>query len=460
MGAMRKITDDAGNAVVSDWMMAKENNDIDGAMAATAFAAESGLLPVHKITAMEIDAENEITARQNRDAELYADEAVKNGDAGLAIEIIQNSNKTDAEKAAEIAHLKNRSLVIQSEKEVLDYAANHGADEASRKLSDPKNWPDLTGDNRKTVMTRVAQESNAMEAATFEELQDEVRLGNFANTVELASDPRFVSLNATDREKLSQSLGKEASNDIAEFLTLSNTLSGYDPKTDPRGAVEKEYRKLIASGFTGERAEELHTILQDRLSPDAAPLEASERVLGDVMSAMTERFKAGDLGNYRISGDKIKAVEEGGVTTYYRIDKNPLIGRTVLGDEVVLSEEEKARFDAGKTGVTDIYEDKTAKEKAGATLRAMKDHLERKRNSGEAVTANDFTKEIESLVEGFGVGSADKDIFDDDIGEDSEYDYFGPVISPEDGGVDAGLFPSRTKNLEQQAKELFNATGY
>lgn len=399
----------AKGAAVAAWSMAVEAGDPETANAITAGASGRYLHP-DEAAMMDYEAAQKIRERQLSDARLRAETALMRGDvaAGKA-ELEAAPWENPDEKAFTLAKYETKGAaeaVARTYRERWDSGEDPrailGELEARNEDGTFKNGAEMSPIQRRELTDAMYRELNAERAETVKGLADEIKNGVPLRVIE--TSVVFRSLPDAQKAELSRLAVEGAKNDVSDYLAALRSAQSYDPTKDSMGDELAGMKEQAALRFSGERFDAVVNALEQAANR-MAPQSATERVMNDYFSNLQKRYDAGELGGFRVTGSDIsKRKDANGIEVYTVPDPEgkafPGLLGTYKGRVIQLSEEDRLRYESGKTGSGDVYEDAAAKEAAFSRFLTVQQELESKIKAGELTSADEIQAEGNRLLGG------------------------------------------------------------
>lgn len=447
VGAVQQTTAQAREAYMANVRRAIEAKDSEAARDIAFAGWEEGYWGEDDAVRIAFQAEDQIEAETVESLNAMKETALLERDPERALSYVDQMPIPEEDKALQRAAIRERdaySLLIEQAED----AISEDPEKALREL-DGDGYKQLRASDRAKLADIAANNINAERSAVVNAIKDGITLGEIKSPSDLAGRPDFESLSARQKLEIEEFYKAGALNDVAEYATMRRALQAYDPARDPRGEERTNFETGIALRFEGKRAEELQNLLVERLE-NPEPLPPSQRVVSDIFSSIDDRFKNGELGNYRLTGSQIKRVEgDNGEVTYHRYDDGGYFRRATVGPAIKLSERDRQRFESGEKNDSDLYEDLQAKESAWSRSLEIQQEIERKISAGEITEAEEIEAEVNRLFGNELNSSLETRLQKDRIGNELPGAGYGTI--------NAGLFPT---NPETEIEELLNATGY
>lgn len=402
--AMRESVGRATNALQADVIRMTEAGELEPAIQKISYGVSQGWIPEDRGEMMKIQAKDQIETKQIEALQNQKRTALLYNDQALAMESIDAMPIREDEKALERASITEQfgyNALLRTGEDILDpkeLLSWIDSDEASK----------LRPSDKEKFRNGAYQSLNMENSATISGLKEEIDLRGGITPSELEGRDDFNSLSDRDKEAVRQFVTKGVQNDIAEFSTLQRAIRGYEPNDDPRGSTRADLERSIALRFNGDRANELIQSL-DEATNRTGPVTPSERVVSDVFTSLQKRYEAGEVGNFKVTGDMIREhTDENGVVSYVVPDPKgeipanaPWLGRnTPQGRIINLTEDDILKFKSGKTDAGDIYEDQRAKQSAFSRFLNVQSEVEQKVKSGELTEPDEITNEVNRLLGG------------------------------------------------------------
>lgn len=446
----------AREAIDADYYRAIEAGDADTAISLSRYGFEQGFIPEDVAARMEIGAVDAVETKTLEVLQNQKKTALAYGDISSALKAVDAMPIREDEKALEKAVVTEQygyQETMRQAEDILDPAQRIAALQSDA-------FNNLRPSDKQKMLDASFREMNEEVSMTVNGLKDDISLGGVASEGDLEFRDDFKALPQREKIAVRQFLKQGALNDIAEFSTLQRAIRGYDPSVDPRGAEKAELERSIALRFDGERADELSQTLQEA-TQRTGPQSAAERVLSDVFTDLQKRYEAGDVGNFRVTGDQIsERVDENGVTLYTVPDpggdfkKKGLLG-TYTGRVIELSEQDRIRFKEKGKDSGEVFEDRKAKDAAFSRFLNVQQEVELKVKAGEITEADEIQAEVNRLLGGEVLGALETRLQKDGGGNSL------PGMSS--GRMSSGLFPPSSLpggDPRELLNSLGNATGY
>ena len=429
--AMKTTVGRATDSLMLEITRAKESGNLDLVKNHTAFGVQQGWLPVDRAELINLQAQDEIEANQVEILQNQKKTALLYNNQPLAMEAIDAMPIREDEKELERASITEQfgyNALLKTGEDILepkDLLKWIDSDEASK----------LRPSDKAKFRDGAYQTLNAINSATLSGLKEEIDLRGGITPSELEGRDDFKSLSDRDKEAVRQFVTKGVQNDIAEFATLQRAMRGYEPNDDPRGSTKADLERSIVLRFDGDRAKELLRDLEEATNR-TGPVSATDRVVSDIFTSLQKRYDAGEVGNFRVTGNMIREhTDENGVVSYQvdddKGDVSAVVDRnwfdTPRRRRIELTEEDILRFKSGKTNAGDVYEDQRAKQSAFGKFLNVQDEVSRKVKAGEFVEPDAIIEEVNRLLGGEIEGAFEMQQQSDNAGREMPSSSFGTV---------------------------------
>jgi plasmid stabilization system protein ParE len=429
--AMKTTVGRATDSLMLEIIKAKESGNLDLVKDRTAFGVQQGWLPVDRAELINLQAQDEIEAKQVEILQNQKKTALLYNNQPLAMEAIDAMPIREDEKELERASITEQfgyNALLKTGEDILepkDLLKWIDSDEASK----------LRPSDKAKFRDGAYQTLNAINSATLSGLKEEIDLRGGITPAELEGRDDFKSLSDRDKEAVRQFVTKGVQNDIAEFATLQRAMRGYEPNDDPRGSTKADLERSIVLRFDGDRAKELLRDLEEATNR-TGPVSATDRVVSDIFTSLQKRYDAGEVGNFRVTGNMIREhTDENGVVSYQvdddKGDVPAVVDRnwfdTPRRRRIELTEEDVLRFKSGKTNAGDVYEDQRAKQSAFGKFLNVQDEVSRKVKAGEFVEPDAIIEEVNRLLGGEIEGAFEMQQQSDNAGREMPSSSFGTV---------------------------------
>lgn len=388
-----------GEAMRAQIMRATEAGDFDTAKAAAWEGYNLGLWGEDDATRMELQAKGEVETKLLDVLQNQKETAILYGDEKTALEIVDSMPIRDDEKALEKAVITER---VGYEKTLKDVEDINDPTERIRRIQAGE-FDRLRPSDLKKFLDFSFRELNEESSGKVAALKEEIDLRGGISPLELEGRDDFKALPDRSQEAIRQYVTKGAANDVADFSTMLRAAKAYDPSADPRGDERANLEQGIALRFSGKRAGQLMQALQEA-GQRQGPQSATERVASDFFSSLQRRYDSGELGTFRVTGDMIsKRKDANGVEVYTVPDPKGTFEDkgwlgTYKGRVIQLSEEDRLRYESGKTGAGDFFEDLSAKEAAFSKFLNVQQEIGAKMAGGELIEPEAIQAEANRLI--------------------------------------------------------------
>ena len=397
----------ARSAVDANILRAVDAGDLDSVRREVQMAQTQGWMYEDDAVRTIMQAEDAIEAKTLKMLDNKKETALLNGDIESAKAAVSAMPIREDERALEMAVITNRHEYKRTVEDAEDMIALDP--EAAARELEGERFAGLRASDRSALQNMAYRSISEDRTATLTGIKDDIKLGAVRSPADLMGRDDFRSLSERQQVEIQEYFKAGAQNDVSEFLTLKRSLSSYNPANDPRGAEKEQIETLIALRFDGDKAEELFTDLTERAEGRGAPMSASDRVVSDVFSSLQKRYDNGEIGNFKVTGDKItEQTDKDGVTFYTVADptgevagKSPwLSANTPQGRKIELSESDILRLKSGKTSAGDVYDDQKAKNAAFGRFLSVQEQVDQKVKAGELIESDDIIGEVNRLLGG------------------------------------------------------------
>lgn len=461
VAAVKRDTERGREAMQADYYRAIEANDYESAGRIANYGKDQGWIGEDDAVRMEIGAKDHVESKIIETLQNKKNTALEFGDIDGAREAVKAMPIRDDEKKLELALISGRHEYRKRIEDAEDLISTD-PENAIKKL-DGKDYKDIRASDRTALKNAASRILSEERIATISGIKEDIKLGGVRTTKELAGRDDFKSLTERERAEVEEFFNVGAQNDISEFMTLQRAVRSYEPGNDPRGFEREQFEAAINLRFEGARAEELSRVLEERMSGEAEPLKPSQRVVSDIFSNIQDRYEAGELGGFHLTGDKINRREGDNGEIFYTVaddsgdyyypgkgfGSNPSNRVGERNERIIeLSERDRIRFEEGKAESGDVYQDIKRKESAFSRFLRVQQEVERKVDAGELIEAGDIEAEVSRLMGSETVGALESRLRRDAEGNEIPGNSYG--------GLSNGLFPTE---LNQQIEDLLNATG-
>jgi hypothetical protein len=396
--AVREEVRRGGEAMRAQIMRATEAGDFETAKAAAWEGYNLGLWGEDDATRLELQAKGEVETKVLDALQNQKETAILYGDEQTALATVDVMPIRDDEKELERANITERvgySKTLRDVEDILDPA------ERIQRIQSGE-FDRLRPSDRQEFLDFSFRELNEEASGKVAALKEEIDLRGGISPLELEGRDDFKALPERSKEAVRQFVTKGVQNDVADFATMLRAARSYDPSADTRGDERANLEQGIALRFSGERAGQLMQALEEAAQRQG-PQSATERVASDFFSNLQRRYDSGELGTFRVTGDMIsKRKGANGVEVYTIPDPKgqefPGLLGTYRGRVIQLSEEDRLRFESGKTGEGDFFEDLGAKEAAFSKFLNVQQEIEAKIAGGELTDPEAIQAEANRLI--------------------------------------------------------------
>lgn len=447
--AIRQKVKLGGEAMMADLLRAKEAKDFDGVTSITRDMVNLGVMGEDDAVRLEIQMKDSIEAESLQESIDLANALALRGDYEGAKEKIRESSMPDSEKTLFVTKIEMGAEKDAQMEEVgmIDDPAERIAAIKSGKFNL------LTEPDKVNLINESYREMNDEVTEVVRRFKEEIDVRGAIPESELESRDDFKALPEIKKAGILKYINKERMNDASDFATMLRTANAYEAAKDPRGDELANIRDSIVLRFHGEKADQLNKALDDAMSRKV-PQSATERVMSDFFSSLQNRYDNGEMGGFRLSGDKIsKRKDANGVEVYTTPDPDgqefPGMLGTYRGRVIELSEQDRLKFEEKGRDSAQVYEDLKAKESAFSRFLEVQQEIERRVNAGELTSADEIQAAANSLL-----GTELESAFESRQRDASGFEIPGNSF----GGPSNALFPSG--DPVEKLNALKNATGY